>query len=320
VVTSRRGLFEDLIRQNEGTIRRFDGFLLHPAVFDSGWVYLPSNPSIREPVPVIRGPGDYDELSTLGPLDYALKVHREKKLMPDLGNRLKESPSKVAGFVEEIGGWGVAFYCGAMGVTPVGYLSYFRGLNETLKDMARDQQAVYNVAMDIAGGYSRFIAEYARSCRVPRAWISFANATPAVVGDYCFGKVVWPSAKALIEGIIREGVTPIVQFDEEVRDLRFLTQLPRGSLIVHVSGDSDLIRDAGALSGFACVAGNFRIPADEAESRRIREVSGAVGTGRPGNLIISTDGGSPFILAGDNAPELSLLGAFRDGGGGGRQR
>lgn len=80
--------------------------MLHPA----GWVYLPSSPSIREPVPVIKDAKDYEELVELGPVEYSLKVHKEKNFVTDLKRRLEETPNEVASFVEEVKGWEVAFY------------------------------------------------------------------------------------------------------------------------------------------------------------------------------------------------------------------
>lgn len=200
---------------------------------------------------------------------------------------------------------------GAMGVTPIGYLSYFRGLIELLKDIAKDPWSIYNIAIDISSAYFKFLADFAKLCKIRRVWISFANATPAIVGEYYFEKIVWPSTKKLLEGLLKENITPIIQFDEEVKSLKFLSQIPRGSLIVHVSSDSNLIRHARELSDFACIAGNFKIPVDEREIMRINNVLKEVRTSNLSNLIISTDGGSPFILTKDNASELLVLELFK---------
>ncbi len=106
VITSKREKFLETVKNSESVLKRFDGFLLHPAVFDSGWIYTPSKPSLREPAQIIKDIDGYDELSDLGPVEYALKVHKENDLVTDLERRLAETPSVVSGFVEEVEEWG----------------------------------------------------------------------------------------------------------------------------------------------------------------------------------------------------------------------
>ncbi|MBC7127619.1 MAG: hypothetical protein ABC585_00990 [Candidatus Methanosuratincola petrocarbonis] len=314
VITSKREKFSEVVKNSESVLKKFDGFLLHPAVFDSGWVYLPSKPSLGEPVQIIKDIDGYDDLCDFGPVEYAFKIHKENDLIVDLEKRLAETPGLVSSFVEETGGWGVASYCGAMGITPIGYISYYRGFNETMRDMAKDQQKIYNTAMIIAKMYPKFLAEFAKSCKVPRVWVSFTNATPAIVGDYYFDKIVWPTTKTMLEGMIKEGVMPIIQFEENAKNLKFLTQLPPKSYIVHISRDSDLLRVSETLANQAAVMGNFKVPADQEEGSRIRDLAGRLASGTPKNLIISTDGGEPFILTSHNVEKLSTLEPFLNKG------
>ncbi|MEM2126001.1 MAG: uroporphyrinogen decarboxylase family protein [Candidatus Methanosuratincola sp.] len=310
VITSKREKFVEVVKSNESVLKKFDGFLLHPAVFDSGWVYTPSKPSLREPMQIIKDIDGYEELSDFGPVEYAMKIHKENDLMVDLEKRLAETPNLVSGFVEETEDWGVANYCGAMGITPIGYISYYRGFNETMRDMAKDQQKIYSTAMIIAKMYPKFLAEFAKSCKVPRVWISFTNATPAIVGDYYFDKIVWPTTKIMLEGMMKEGVVPIIQFEENVKNMKFLTQLPPRSYAVHISRDSDLLRVSEMLSNQATIMGNFKVPADQEEENRIRDLAGRLASGVPKNLIVSTDGGEPFILTSHNVEKLSTLDPF----------
>ncbi|MBC7120648.1 MAG: hypothetical protein H5T33_03595 [Candidatus Methanosuratus sp.] len=59
VITSKREKFLEL-KNSESVLKRFDRFLLHPAVFDSGWIYTPSKPSLREPAQIIKDIDGYD--------------------------------------------------------------------------------------------------------------------------------------------------------------------------------------------------------------------------------------------------------------------
>ncbi|MEJ5292792.1 MAG: hypothetical protein WHS82_04260 [Candidatus Methanosuratincola sp.] len=307
VITSKREAFSEVVKNNEPVLKRFDGFLLHPAVFDSGWVYIPSKPSIREPIKVIKEIDGYDDLCDFGPVEYALKVHKENDLIIDLEKKLGETPSVVSSFVEETEEWGVASYCGAMGITPVGYITYYRGFNETMRDMAKDHQKLYSTALAIAKMYPKFLAEFAKSCKVPRVWISFTNATPGIVGDYYFDKIVWPTTKIMLEGIIKEGVVPIIQYEERVNNIKFLTQLPPRSYALHISREADLFRVSEMLSNHAAVLGNFKVPADGEEEKRIRDFGNKLASDAPKNIILSTDGGEPFILTSHNANKLAAL-------------
>jgi len=305
VITAKRDAFEKLVSENGDLIRSFDGFLLHPRVFDSGYLYIPSKPSLPEPVPVIGSLDGYDEVSDLGPADYAFKVHEEKELVTDLAERIRESSEAVKKFAERWDKEGVASYCGVLGVTPMGFLSYYRGLNEVLKDMGRESDRFLRVSMDIAERYPEFLAEIAKETTVQRACISFAYSSPSTVGKYYFERYVWPPAKAMIKGLIGRGITPILQFDDPIDDYKFLKELPPRTSMIHIGHETELLKAAEELKGFMCVVGNFQIPLGEEaaeESRKVLERIKAedLVTG----LVLSTEGNSPFILEAGNIEHL----------------
>lgn len=313
VITAKRDTFEDLVSRNETLIRNFDGFLLHPRVFDSGYIYIPSKPSLPEPAPVMKSADGYDEISDLGPVDYAFKVHGEGGLVTDLRDRIRESSEVIKKFAEKWDGEGVASYCGVTGVTPMGYLSYYRGLNEVLKDMGRESNRFLRVSMDIAERYPDFLAEVAKETTVPRAWIPFVYSTPSTVGKYYFERYVWPPARTMIKGLISRGITPILQFDDPIDDYKFLKELPPRTSLIHIGHETDLLKAVEELKGFMCIAGNFQIPSREeaAETRKVLEKIKAedLGTG----LVLSTEGGSPFVLTAGNTEHLRRFGSMISG-------
>jgi uroporphyrinogen-III decarboxylase len=303
VITAKRDAFEKLVSVNRDLIRNFDGFLLHPMVFDSGYIYIPSKPSLPEPIPVIGSPDGYDEVSDLGPVDYAFKVHEERGLVVDLRERIKESSEAVRKFAERWDKEGVASYCGVMGVTPMGFLSYYRGLNEVLKDMGRDSNRFLRVSMDIAERYPVFLAEIAKEAKVQRACISFAYSSQNTVGKYYFERYIWPPAKTMIKSLISRGITPILQFDDPIADYKFLKELPPRTSMIHIGRETELIKAVENLKNFMCVVGNFQIPLrEEEESMKVLERIKAedLVTG----LVLSTEGDSPFILATGNIGHL----------------
>lgn len=305
VLTSRRDLFESIALEHEALVSKFDGFLLHPRVFDSGYIYVPTKPSMREPMPVIKSAEDYDVISEMGPVDYALKVHRERDLVADLADRIGESRDALRLFSERWEAKGVAAYCGVMGIIPMGHLAYYRGFTELLKDMVKDPGQFLGVSMDIADRYAEFLVEYAEGTSVPRAWISFANSMPQTVGDYYFERYVWPPAKAMLKGLVKGGVTPILQFDEPIKDYKFLRELPPKSFVVHIDHDTPLQKALQELRGFACVAGNLEMPTNAEELDAVRHLLSEQGA--TSGLILSTGGPSPFLMGEGNLGALQLM-------------
>lgn len=311
VITAKRELFESTVMNNASNLAKLDGFLLHPRVFDSGWIFVPSKPGMPEPVPIIKSIDEYDDISDLGPVEYGIKTHLEKGLVTDLKQRVKESPEAIRKFVEKTDGAGMAFYCGAMGITPMGYITYYRGVNEALKDMGKDLDKFLGASMDIATLYPDFLSEFAKAAGVNRVWISFAYATPTVVGNYYFERLVWKPAKTMLKALISKGIMPILQFDDKIDDFKFLKELPAKSFIVHLPPEADLFKAQEALKGFACIAGNLKLPTDDAEAGRTRQIADRLkAEGSKEGFVISTDGGSPFILTEHNANELKLLDWF----------
>jgi hypothetical protein len=308
VITGHRDAFEGLIQKYEGLIREFDGFILHPKVFDSAYVYLPSKPSLPEPRPLIKSMDDYDDLSALGPLDFALKAHREAGLVNDLYERMQQSADQIKKFNEIWEGRGVPSYCGVMAITPMGYLSYYRGISEALKDMGRDSSRFLSVSMDIAQRYPDFLEEYTKITGIPRVWISFAYSSPMTAGKYYFERYVWPPAKFMIKTLVAKGITPILQFDEPIEDYRFMKELPPRKCLLHINNDSELEKASEQLRGSICVAGNLPLSHSLEDLQRLllRIKTLCFGTG----LILSTEGSSPFVLTDENVRELARYKQF----------
>jgi hypothetical protein len=308
VITGHRKAFEGLIQKYEGLIGEFDGFILHPKVFDSAYVYAPSKPSLPEPIPLIRSMDEYDDLSALGPLDFALKAHREAGLINDLYERMQQSADQIKKFNEIWEERGVSSYCGVMAITPMGYLSYYRGISEVLKDMGRDSSRFLSVSMDIAQRYPDFLEEYAKITGILRAWISFAYSSPMTAGKYYFERYVWPPAKFMIKTLVAKGITPILQFDEPIEDYRFLKELPPRKCLLHINNGSELEKASEQLRGSICVAGNLPLSRSLEDLQRLllRIKTLNFGTG----LILSTEGSSPFVLTDENVGELARYKQF----------
>jgi hypothetical protein len=308
VITGHRDAFEGLVQKHEGLVREFDGFILHPKVFDSAYVYVPSKPSLPEPIPLIKSMEEYDDLSALGPLDFALKAHREAGLVKDLSQRMQQSADQIKKFNKIWEGRGVSSYCGVMAITPMGYLSYYRGIGEVLKDMGRDSSRFLSVSMDIAQRYPNFLEEYTKITGIPRAWVSFAYSSPMTAGKYYFERYVWPPAKSMIKTLVAKGITPILQFDEPVEDYRFLKELPPRKCLLHINNGQELEKASEQLAGSFCMAGNLPLSHSPEDLQRLmfRIKTLNFGTG----LIISTEGSSPFVLTDENVGELARYKQF----------
>jgi len=237
-----------------------DGFLLHPKTFYTGYIYVPCKPGQLEAIPIMKDVKEYDEIIREGAINYLLRKHREFNLVPDLEEKIDES-------VEEIKEWAsvwerdmkVSVYCGSLAIVPFGFIAYYRGLKECLKDVRRCPDKVMDACFTISEEISDYIAKISNKIGVPRIWITFTYATHDLLGPY-FYEFSWKPARMMIKKLIAQGMTPILQFDVDPSPMfREISELPERRCIIHLSASTDILRAKRELGSRFCIAGNIEL-------------------------------------------------------------
>lgn len=72
-----------------------------------------------------------------------------------------------------------------------------------------------------------------------------------------FAEFVWPYMKQIIEAFLEAGVTPVIHCDADwSKNLHFFKELPAGSVIIELDGDTDIEAAYRLLKGSQCIAGD----------------------------------------------------------------
>lgn len=285
-----------------------DGFLLHPKVFTTGYLYTPCKHGQAEAVPTMSSAKEYDDLVSEGCVTFMLRKHQELGLIRDLEREIENVKVELGSFADKWEkGEGVAVYCGSLAIAPFGFVAYQRGLIEALKDVRRCPELVKEACFKIAEELADYTAEVAKEVGVSRIWISLAYSTPDTLGDY-FVEFSWLPLKVMVQRYVSSGVTPILQFDTDIQEiLSKFGELPRRKCILHFNVSTDVRVAREALRGCQCVAGNVpldgSLPVNQVAARCKEILEKCRGTG----FILSTDGSSPLVVAEKCPPSLKAF-------------
>lgn len=90
----------------------------------------------------------------------------------------------------------------------------------------------------------------------PRVFIPLHKGSEGFMSDEQFAKFYWPTLKALLVAIVKEGVTPVVTVQGQYTGrLKYISDVPEGKILYWFQ-DVDMIKARDALAGKVCVAGN----------------------------------------------------------------
>lgn len=297
----------DRIFENVINCCKFDGFLLHPSVFITGYLYTPCKVGQREAVPTMRSPEEYDDISS-GVIGFVYRKHKMLNLIPDLEDKIQETMKVMRQFVNRWEGEkGVAVYCSSLAAAPFSFIAYHRGLTEALKDIVKYPERVMDACLAVAKELTDYVSGLVSDMEMRRVWISLTYSTPDILGGY-FTQFAWSPLKVMIKRFINMGITPIIQFDVDASSmLNVLKDLPPGKYAVHVSSSSDMLKVMKELDGFACTVGNIPLSsletAEDVKNYCKKILQGFKNTG----FILSTDGGDPLIISDQYPPKLKVL-------------
>lgn len=77
--------------------------------------------------------------------------------------------------------------------------------------------------------------------------------SPEMFEEFC-----WPNLKQIIEAFHAAGVTSVVHCDADwIKQLHFFKEVPKGSCIIELDGDTDIVKTKEILHGYQCIAGDM---------------------------------------------------------------
>ena len=156
---------------------------------------------------------------------------------------------KEAGFPISYGGWAFAPF-DLLGDTLRGVRGIFPDMIEQPKKLLEAVEKMIPIAVE--GG-----SVAAEANDPPMAWIWLHKGSDEFMSVEQFKTFYWPSLKALICGLIDNGVIPVVYGEgNETSRLEYYTEIPRGKSIFHFAA-TDIFKAKDVLKDVACISGNL---------------------------------------------------------------
>ena len=175
----------------------------------------------------------------------------------DYGKEVEEWGKPAMALAREIYAAGYPAMMGGQSHAPFDILAdTLRGTRGIIMDMYRQPDKVMKaiemlIPMNIDIG-----VRMANQSRRPFVFFALHKGDDMFMSDEQFMKFYWPGLKAVVLGLIEEGIIPIL-FAEGRYNLRlpFIKDLPRGKVIWHFD-QTDMFKAKDTLGDIACIQGN----------------------------------------------------------------
>jgi uroporphyrinogen-III decarboxylase len=156
---------------------------------------------------------------------------------------------KAEGFPIAYGGWAFAPF-DLVGDT-------LRGLRGIFIDMIRQPEKLIEVVEKMIPIAIEAGSAAAEANDPPMAWIWLHKGSDEFMSVDQFKTFYWPSLKALICGLIDNGVIPVVYGEgRETSRLEYYAEIPKGKAIFHIA-TTDIFKAKDVLKDVACISGNI---------------------------------------------------------------
>jgi len=157
------------------------------------------------------------------------------KRLVALGEEFGRFGAATFGYLTEMRGLGYPLPYGGMMITAFDWVGDFlRGMRGVLTDMFRaPERLLETIEMLIPATIQKGVLA-ARATGCSRVFLPLHWGCAAFMSNDQFARFYWPSLKALLLGLIDEGLTPIPLFEGDYTPrLEFLKELPKGKVAGH---------------------------------------------------------------------------------------
>ncbi len=164
-----------------------------------------------------------------------LRCERLFRALADVGDDAETLMGAMGGYMGEMAALGYpTAYVGVV-IPPFDCVSdYYRSLRGSTMDMFRQPEKLLAMAEMILPTLIAQAVGAARASGNPRVFIPMHRGAAGFMSNDQYAKFYWPSFKALIQGLLAEGLTPCPLFEGDYTPrLEFLAELPPGKVAAH---------------------------------------------------------------------------------------
>jgi hypothetical protein len=208
--------------------------------------------------PAMRGSMWYGWLGTLPPFAGCPNLWNALETLKKAGEEINRWFASLDQYKQEIKEEGFPISYGGWAFAPFDLLGdTLRGVRGIFPDMIQQPDKLLEavekmVPIAIEGG-----SVAAEANDPPMAWIWLHKGSDEFMSVEQFKTFYWPSLKALICGLIDNGVIPVVYGEgNETSRLEHYTEIPKGKAIFHFA-TTDIFKAKDVLKDVCCISGNL---------------------------------------------------------------
>jgi hypothetical protein len=208
--------------------------------------------------PAMRGSMWYGWLGTVPPFAGSPDLWEALETLKKAGEEINRWFASLDRYKQEIKKEGFPISYGGWAFAPFDLLGdTLRGVRGIFPDMIQQPDKLLEavekmVPIAIEGG-----SVAAGANDPPMAWIWLHKGSDEFMSVEQFKTFYWPSLKALICGLIDNGVIPVVYGEgNETSRLEYYTEIPKGKAIFHFAA-TDIFKAKDVLKDVACISGNL---------------------------------------------------------------
>ncbi|MFH1152839.1 MAG: uroporphyrinogen decarboxylase family protein [Pseudomonadota bacterium] len=218
----------------------YDEFLKNPSEFTAKklWPQMADvfAPLARMPLPPLYwASGDYDLIYMLPQILSAPPLLGMLKQLVSVAEECQRHVGVVSREAGEMARLGYPTLFGSVTLTAFDWVGdHFRNMRGVLTDMRRNPEKLLETVDLLTPVTIQKATIAARMVGVPRTFIPLHWGAANFMSNDQYERFYWPSLKALLLGLIEEGITPIPLFEGDYTPrLEFLRELPRGKVAGH---------------------------------------------------------------------------------------
>jgi uroporphyrinogen-III decarboxylase len=194
-------------------------------------------------------------------LTLACRVQREpvKGLWTRL-RVLKKLLDQAGAWRAEFARWqerGVAIQHGLCAEAPFDTFSMSRGVVDFSYDLMERPEELRDCALALSDGYVQVTDRFTRRTGVPRALVFCHRTSNDFMSPRHFEEYALPSLKAIVEGLLARGITPILHCDGDWgKNLDCLHEFPKAKVVLQFDGRTDIFRAKEIIGEHCCIFGD----------------------------------------------------------------
>ncbi len=199
---------------------------------------------------------DYDDILNIGWPEFFERFINERLLLDVPEERLPPQWKSldVRGTWSELG---VPVLSGGDVTTPIELLCGARSLEPFCFDLIEMPDKVETVMESMVPHLAAQTLSQAKNRGYPAVWVGGWRGAPSLLSPDMWNRFVWPFFRQLVQEVVDSGLIAILHLDSDwTRELNRFRELPKGTCVMSLDGETDIFRAKEILGDHMCLMGD----------------------------------------------------------------